>query len=42
MSLVYEGTIVIDNGTDSFKIGNGGDEAPWFEINNIIGFSRSP
>ncbi len=35
-------SIIIDNGTESVKIGHAGDEAPRKIIPSIVGYSRSP
>ena len=35
-------SIIIDNGSESVKIGHAGDEAPRAVIENIVGYSRIP
>ena len=35
-------TVIIDNGTESLKIGLAGDEAPRKVIPTLIGYSRCP
>lgn len=32
-------SIVIDNGSETIKLGHAGDEAPWKVIKTLIGFS---
>lgn len=35
-------TVIIDSGTESFKIGYGGEELPRFVVDNRIGISKNP
>lgn len=35
-------SIIIDNGSESVKVGHAGDEAPRKVIQNLIGYSRIP
>ncbi len=35
-------SIIIDNGTESIKLGHAGDEAPRKIIKTLIGYSHSP
>ena len=35
-------SIIIDNGTESIKIGHAGEEAPRKLIPSLIGYSRAP